>query len=497
MKRKMKLRTKLTIAILVLLMLFTCFTTACQPGEADMSEVQADEPQIEADNEGIATSSTTQLSFEAPTEPYTAPAHWTETVEDEKLTIEIDTDIILPETTKYPVARVEPLTLTQGMVDELVEYFAPNSKLYECPLKSTKADYEEQIEEVRKGECVDGEYVVTNNTEKLIEELKEKQDRAPVEAPKVYVDTTLTYRTTDPNGPREIEGGENFLWVAAERSGQRDSCFYVANYVEGYNNNVLFNYSERSYFTESTINRIMEAPEDYLVESLDVYTDLKAVLNGVALTKEEAQPHAEKVLNDLGIDYMRLVNVEKAVTRESYDEDTNISDPEMGGYVFEYMRDFGGMVGYVRNCWSGFVLEESPAYVEPFDYETVKIFVTEKGVQSFLWSGGVRVTEEISDSVKLLPFDQIQQAVIKQVRNKSTAPLAYGDDVKVKVASAELKMGYISTDDSKQALMVPVWVFNMINIDQVFKEYLIVINAIDGGVIHPYSPQEGIRLDVT
>lgn len=508
MRRKMKLRTKLTIAILVMLMLFTCFTTACKPVERvpDTRETpQNSNAQLDVIDEDVLA----KLSFEAPTEPYTAPAHWTETVEDGSLTIEIDTDITLPEVTKYPAARVEPLTLTQDMVNELVDYFAPNSTLYENSFTMTKAEYEKLIEEVQIGEEVDGEYVITDDTKEHIAELREQQANAPVEVPKVYVDTTLTYRTKidDPEEPSVTEGGKNFLWVSAERSGQRDPSICVANYVEDYNERVFFGYCDILYYeTESRINKVIEDEQRYSdsphhYRTLEIYSGLKEIVAGITMTQEEAQPHAQKVLSDLGLNYMRLVNVEKAAAFKSQDEETEIPDPDVGGYVFEYMRDLGGMVGYERDGWMGGPKEEPPAYVEPFQYETVKIFVTEKGVQCFIWGGGIRITEEISDSVKLLPFDQIQQALIKQIHNKNSASLSYGRELKVEVVSAELKLGYVSTDKFRPALMVPVWVFSTIDIERVLNyrtdEYevidgnhnLIVINAIDGGTIEADIPE--------
>lgn len=494
MKRKMKFRTKLTIAILVLLVLFTCFTTACKPVESisDIQETpQNSSVQNDADEDVLA-----KLSFETPTEPYTAPQHWTETIEEGNLTIEIDTDITLPEVTKYPVARVEPITLTQDLVDELVEYFAPNSTIYEWPRPMTKADYEKWIERTLEDVDVDSKNV-EDETMQLVALLEKEQASAPIEAPKVYVDTTLTYPILDPNEPRDIAGGRNFLSVAVERSGQKDPMISVANAVDDYNDRVYFCYIERQYASESHIDDIVEEAQHdtYQTQTLRTYSALKNIVDSITLAQEEAQPQSDKVLSDLGITYMRLVNVEKAAAFKSFDEESDLPDEDAGGYVFEYIRDYRGMVGYERKDWNGDPLEEPPIYVEPYNQEVIKIFVTEKGVQSFIWSGGVRVTEEISDSVKLLPFDQIKPVLKKQISNKHTASLSYGDVVKVKVVSAELKLGYISADDSKEVLMVPVWVFSTIDIIKVYNyqtedfevvqgnHNLIVINAIDGGTI--------------
>lgn len=523
MRRKMKLRTKLTIAILVLLMLFTCFTTACQPGEtvpdtseaaeqnsSVQNEIDNEEPSVNTEeNENITlTSSTTQLSIETSTEPYTVLEHWMETVQEDTLTVEIDTDITMPATDKFPVARVEPLTLTQELVNELVEYFVPDGKLYEWPRPKTKAGYEEWLKEARKGQYVDGGYVVTSDSLAWVAELERRIENAPEEASVVYVDPTLTYRIGDPNQPRDLAGGKNFLSVKVERDGQVDPRIYVANLVEGYDiegyfDRVRFCYSEgNTFMTESYIDsRIEECmgyedddPED---QTLENFTQWKTAAEGAKLTLEEAKLYAEKVLSDLGLTDIKLITAEKAALISPYNDGSDDVDGEdVGGYGFVYMREINGIVGFERYSWGGHPMEEAPNYIEPFEQETVKIFVSEKGVQHFEWNGCAQVTEEITDSVKLLPFEQVQQTLVKQIYNKNIAPLTAGLNLRVKVVSAELCMDYINTDNEMEALFVPVWKFDVYRLNAVdnyelteLGHSIIVINAIDGGTIDPYTPE--------
>ena len=106
------------------------------------------------------------------------------------------------------------------------------------------------------------------------------------------------------------------------------------------------------------------------------------------------------------------------------------------------------------------------------------------------------MVETVSDNVTLLPFEDIQQALKDQIFYKKS--FSHMDEMfglsnfEIDVTSAELRMGYIGVkDNDKQALMVPVWVFETIagndnavlNKHQSHPDDTYVLNAIDGGVI--------------
>ncbi len=540
MKRKMKIKTSLSLIVVALLVLFSCFTTACQPGEpltdsaandtSQNSQTQTIETQAD---DSIYSADSSALVFEAPTKPYEAPEYWKETVEDGTLTVDIDTEITMPDTDNFPVVKVEMLTLTQDYLDKLIDYFVPEGKFYEWPQPRTKADYEEWLIEARKGTYIDGEYVVD---EGLIADLEKRQAEAPKEAKKVYVDTTLTYMIEDPNEPRSTAGGENFLSIAVERSGQTDPAYIAAaNFVEGITDRTLFLYRETEYINEALVNRLLEDEQrmsdqnesnEYFDEmqrrDLETALKRKEVLNNYTLTPDEVEPYAQKLMSDLGFTDFQLISVQKAVTYPVFDEAANIL--ETGGYEFVYSRKYNGLSGYTRNGWGGSTWEDPPVYVEPFEQETIKVFVTEDGVKSFNWFSSIGKTEKVYDSVKLLPFDQIQEAAIRQIKNKIITPLSNGKDyrfsnyystdmfvygnggnapdsynyvAKVKVVSAELCMGYIRTGTPSQALVVPVWKFDVfdvsgVNNDELYEinHEIIVINAIDGGAVDRYTPEQ-------
>lgn len=507
MRRKTSIGTKLTVALLALVMLTTCFTTACQPMEA-----QSIEQDTIATDTPLATAST------LPFNQGEIPKHWTETVKISNcLTVNIDTDIVMPKAEQYPVIKVEPISWTQQRIDEMVNYFAKGKKLYEWPRIMTKADYEKELVEARKGSYTDYEYVVTEESLAWVKELEEKKANAPVEAPKKYTDTTLTYRFKDLDGNKDTAAGMNFLSVGVENSDYNDAHIYVCNYSKdlgtnrnGSSNKTSFYYSQGNGYHSESFNEYliayieaeMQSPIDEqfkdkrdveLRNEKQIYLSFKKQMDNIKISEAAAQKQAEKVIHDLNIHGMQLVNVEKAVL-PTWGNLWGLDSiqPDIGGYIFEYARQNGGIAGFDIGSYGGHPREKAPKYVPPFDMEQIKIFVSEEGVQQFMWENCAQVTEKVSDTVELLPFAQIRQALIDQIENKMSS------SVQVDIKNAELRMVYINTDDSEQALMVPAWVFHAMDMEIYYEDderktrdrqlESIMINAIDGGTIHKYSP---------
>ena len=232
-----------------------------------------------------------------PQQTYSVPAHWKETVNKEKLTIELDLDLKLPDVKEFPVIKVEPDNFTQQRVDELVNYFAAGKKLYEMPRVLTKAGYEKQLIEARRGQEVDGKYVVTADSKAWVKELEEKLRKAPQSAPKNYTDTKLRYQK-DQDGKINKEMGENFLDLGIEDSeGNTIGTIGVSNFEEGKHEATGFSYSRGEYFNESLIKLNLEEeehPDMHYKERLKKFKKYEQQLSEIQTNKEDALSQARK-----------------------------------------------------------------------------------------------------------------------------------------------------------------------------------------------------------
>lgn len=483
MYRKRQCHVIKSALLVIAVIISVAFCSACQPTPETPPVVNKNDGKLEEKLEATPPP-------EESIEPYTAPEHWSDTVKDEKLTIEIDTDVKLPGVEKYPVVKLEPATFTQQQVDDMVNYFAAGKKLY-LPHVMTKSDYDEMIVDAKRGQEVDGKFVVTEDSKEWLKELEEKQAAAPDDSPVIYTDTTLTYMRDYETGEEDIEEGRNYLNVMVENGDGKDGNIYVSNYAAGKYGSTGFSYNsgyDEMYISESEYDSMMR---DGTEEEFG-WTGTGVLYDKVTLKKEDAQLVADKTITDLGITGLALVRADRAVSRDY---------PEKGGYRFEYMRESGGIPGYQFRGGSWHKDEPPPQYSSPFSMEELSILVTEDGVQEFYWYGCTKAIETVNENVELLPFEDIQQRLLDQVRFKNSfGQLESMKNYTVYITSAELRVGYIGVKDNPdQAMLVPVWVFesefgfynDYLKKDERFNNNdSYMLNAIDGGVVEMERPEE-------
>ncbi len=437
------------IAAVLACVICMCAVSACQKTPDKPAVVNKQESYEKLVEETAATPSGQAA------EPYEAPERWTETIEDGKLTIEIDTEVVLPDTDVYPVTVVEQDVFTQERVNELVGYFANGRRLYRLPKIETKAELEQQIIDAKKYARPDGESAMAGDSEAWIAELEQRYANAPEEDPTEYVDATLTYQM-DPQGNVNESSGKNYLLVGFEGGG-KDETLSVWNATPEYNSTGISYHGGMNFYEESFYTHNLDAP-DIDVETDPVFKDWENQIKNTSMTEEEAAAQAEKVMGDLGIGGLSLVKTEKAAFLNE------ANNPYKVGYSMVYKRMIAGMTGYDSTfwVWTHYEDEKPPAYAPPFEQEELMLVVNEDGVHLFNWSGCSRVVETLNENAKLLPFDQIQEAAVKQIIYKNSRGIDQFDKARSVVTSAKLCLGYVGVkDDLSKAMIVPVWVFDV------------------------------------
>ncbi len=447
--------------------------------------------------EKIAATATPGATYE----PYEAADHWTDTIERGALTVSADTDVTLPGVDQYPVTILEPVMLSQERIDEMVHYFVGDSKLFCYPSVFTKADYQEMLIEARRGQLTDGEYVVTEGTERYAKSLEEKVANAPEDSPRVYTDTTLTY-DTDLDGNVNYDAGASYVSLGVECEDGNEATISAHNFTAGYGNSTSFGFYRMGGSTSESWYQECLTYGDESESGFDGYGE---IFDSIDLGINDARAQADKVISDLGIKDMALVNEEKAVLPSLGDQYGVCSNrPDCGGYVFEYVRASGGIPGYQLTSFGTDGYDQEPDYSPPFFQEMLTICVSEDGIEGFSWSGMAQVVETVSENVTLLPFADIQQALVDQIYYENAPKLEQFNEsesadvlgemaVKVDVLLAELRVGYISVkDNTQQAMLVPMWVFETTETHsygdergEPFASKTYQFNAIDGGVIMP------------
>ncbi len=515
MNNKSNRTVKMISTLLASLLFFTCFTTACQPTPETPPVIQRVE---DIPKEAIIETAPPSAEIKNTVEPavYSAAEHWTETVKkNDFISIEVDSDILMPGATTYPVERLERVTLTQERVNELIAYFTePGTKFYTGENVMLKSDYEEELiflkQELQKVlDGGDGE--TPESIRSYIKETERKLAEAPESYTYTYVEPVFTYDTDYETGEPNKEHGENSISVSLELpDGDRYGSIYASRYEKGKNTGTHFSYcsfsggwNTESYFTwydeelKREMERYEEINDDEWKNDLNrqrefVDAGLKS-MQGNTMDLRAAADSAIKLLEELEIEDMQLKSYEKAMySMESGQEDCTIP----ACYV-EFVRECGGIPSLSQRGGSfSNNLDYSELYCAPFGLESVSMLISEEGVVYFSWGDMAQVVERVAEDTELMPLDEIKQHVLDYIYFMNGAWLdgQYGQK-RINIEEMRLVTTYINAkDDPERVLIVPAWqimtqeehLFDQTDTWQEGNEEEYMINALDGsGILMP------------
>ena len=466
--------------IVVSIMLFSF--TACQPTPEEPPVIHRSE---DIPKEAILETATASPEVKNFTHPaaYSINEHWAETVEESDfLTIEVDADILMPETETYPAERLERVALTQERANELIAYFTePGTKFYTGEYVKLKSEYEEDLVNLKQslqnvlngGDGEDPESIRS-----YIEEVERKLEEAPESHTYTYVEPVFTYRLDYETGEPREEYGENTISVSIELpDGSRCGSINASRYEKGKNTSTGFSYSgfdggwnKESYFIwyDEELRREMEnrppgADKDGGLWDKDMARQREYVDAGLKSMQENnmdlhaAADRAIELLEELGIEGMQLKSYEKAMFSRERDQEEDHTIP--GCYV-EFVRECGGIPSLSQSGGS-FSQEQdySELYCAPFGLESVEMIISEEGVERFSWRSMAQVVERVAENTALMPLDEIKQDILNHVYFMNGAWLdGERGEKRIKIEEVRLVTTYINAkDDPERVLIVPAW----------------------------------------
>lgn len=497
---------------------FSCFTTACQP--TPEAPVVVDRREDIPGGAMITPSGTPVLGAEDVIEPaqYSVAGHWAETIEkNEFLTINIDTDIYMPDVAIYPVERMERVTLTQERVNELIAYFTkPGVKFYTGEYVRLKSEYEEDLiyakqdlQKVLNG----GNGETLESIRAHIKELEKKMANAPETYTYTYVEPVFTFPADYETGEPLMERGENNISVSIEwPDGSRHGGIGATRYEKGKNissgfafYNISGPWDVESYFTwyDEHLKQEEENPpvwanaewEQDIKRQRDFVNDgLKRMQNNT-MDLDVATKQAVVLLEELGIKDMQLISCEKAMFARERDADPK--DYLIPGCYVTFVRECGGVPAATQTGGS-FSREQdySALYCAPFDLEGVSMLISETGIERFGWGDIAQIAERVADHMELIPLEKIKQDILNYIYFMNAA-WADGKSGKIRINIREMRLYYTyinAKDDPERVLMVPAW---MVKAQEEYlfddtdtwtrgNEQEFMINALDGsGILRP------------
>ncbi len=457
----MKNKTKKSVCVLTvmfaLLIGVTCFTTACQPMQKsiDVKEPDEDLQNVELQNEIRPTAQInlqTQefVKLEAPTHVSQEPQ------ESNSLIINLDADVVVPNSNGYPVTQVEKRTFTEDVFLQHIQMFAGDAQLY-------------------------SEWVYTK--EEILPRLTAVKEKAGTEE-------TLEYRvdylqSEYDNAPETYENKEFSLDNAA----QTNSYDVFFKMEDGNISNLMVSDEYGVFYTRSVNNMYTEGSRGKTSSQNDPKES--------DLSEEDAYKKAEEYLEAFDAD-LELYSSE--LYTETYDAYLELYSSELytdekadsiTGWAFTFTRETDGLQAQYGEA-NGFVVSpyDLPTAGSPWGEEMLKIAVDADGISYVWWRGASEIESTVEENAELLPFEEIQKIAIDQLLSLHGWP---GNEIienksELKITDYELGISLLSEKDNPQTgQYVPTWYVSYEGeVTDDFTEYSqIMFDARDGSYVEP------------
>lgn len=218
--------------------------------------------------------------------------------------------------------------------------------------------------------------------------------------------------------------------------------------------------------------------------------------NECDISIEDGEKMARDLLQDLGLEYPVLAYAQPLIWGDSSLSAENIYDWPANGYVFTFEYGVDGVSFTGAGAGYDFMYMRNSKEDEVFQYSmtaTAIVYVTDKGVINLHVYSPIE-TVDISESVELLPLNTIKEIMKEKITTE------YEEFRFVYMMEAnELTFDHMEliyfrvrdTENSKQYSYVPAWRLTEQVGDAVQNNLSIrnpvVINAIDGTLIHVYD----------
>ena len=359
-----KAPVKILAALLSALLLACCFTTACQPTPSQSPVVNKGGDYLE----GIE---------ETPFEPYAAESHADRTAKRNGIRMQLDADVIIPETGGYAVYEAERLSFTAAEHMAFIEHFLPNAALVEKPVW-TKEYYAAEITKAYQFMALTG-----RSLESYIERLKQQMDSAPENAKETPLD--LSAMANGAHYTAYAPAGENVYACFAGEIGGDDFLYTRDAYCRCYD--------EMMFAADAELSE--QYGGDFATEP--------------AITEQHAVKLAEQSLTALGIEGMKPLTCSRMCVYGS------VGDIVGRGWAVTFTRNCGGLtVPYDIGGSSGNV-NDVPALSAPWGQEVLTVGIDSAGICYFTLKGACTVTKKLYANVPLLGYDELLDRIENQL----------------------------------------------------------------------------------
>ncbi len=514
MKQKTKTAVRLAALMLTFVMLFTCFTTACQPTPADAIVIGKDMQQM------LGKAKAPHESGVSLKERLAIPDRFTGSTQDEtgRFKAVMDATFTIPNVNDIPIVRVEAQPFDHGTVEKIKDYFFDDGPCYDpealyeetkpelveilAKLKARKAELEgkgmkplhpelesgDEADETSSPQNDESDETVQMSAYNMLDMVNESIQFIQKKLPDALEQKN---KIEVPNDWQAFGGASEYMYFSQMNpnggmctlSAGRDQndVLYIANRKD-FDPNRGFYDTEESWYANNN-------PEMFAAEIADAQS-----LKFPSITMDEAQQTADDFLKQVGIEGFVCERIEKVIggSGQTYGDDV-LRGNLLKGYRLQYVRLVSGVpLTYTDDDSASSFDNENFFY---WNYERITFIIDDNGIAELQWKAPYNVLDTVVDSASMLPFSDIADII----NDKITIVNDWLDIEGFDITITEARLGFmrvIEQNSTKQGLLIPVWDFF-----GTYKEYIdrdgekytteikcptrsyLTINAIDGAVI--------------
>lgn len=396
---------------------------------------------------------------------FVCPDAWKEEGEVHKtMTLHVDAQIETGEGDRHPVYTIRRRKLDEQTVEDVIHAVFPDadaSRVEEQSYEELLAELEAIQKGVFEGYDEEGNEIRTpyEDESDRMEEIRNKMEKTPTES-------TFVELNAD-----SIVFEDGYTHLTLHR--QNESLCYVS---------AINNYGGWLWCHTGADCNIQK--ENWVQQGDAIEGEAPHTLENVTISQKEAEQYALALFERLGMTHMQLSTAVKARC-------VNGSEVTSEGWQLEYGPATEGTHGcsmrYYSACTAFARLE--PAVAADWKSESIELYVTENGVESFSWSNMYSIVNTANENVQLLPFEEIQ----KRIRDAMRAGFSWTENSntgnnEVYITKIILTTGIMQiANNQEEALLVPAWAI-FYTTDGDMKDYidqsLLLLNALDGSIMN-------------
>ncbi len=474
---------KFISAFAVVLLLVTCFTTACQPTpetppvnnkntsvveEVVQANAEENEQELKKDKEVIAE----QIKK--------VNGHMVWDIKpNDYVTINVDADIVAPEFDQLPIVRIKPNNLSQKQFETLISYLSDGAPLYymEQGFNYTQEEVATILPTLQqKLENKDLPPYIKDHIQYRIDDIKEQMGSAKSKAEDKPYNGTLM--TTDNN--------KYYSTITQLK------CYL--------DKNVAATMSLWQSFNETTSQIVFENANYFDVfNTYEPYEGTDA--SGIKMTYEQAKAEAEEFVRKIDGEDSNLLVYDASIGYQigTFSNYTKETSPQ--AYAFTFARCYNGIV--VKRVGYLWGTDENIDYGKQVSPESLMVMINDDGINNVYWANHTEYIEDVASDSPLLDFDSIQKLFEEHCSQKfawvpRNDALPPNQHVTLTVKKIELNMMPIPEKDNlENYITVPVWDFiaDMTYDKEVYAQdgypaegeknvSIVTINAINGTIIN-------------